>query len=66
MSPCIAATNGIPANRYGFHSGNSPCVRRYSAANWRNGKPAMYWSLFALTRKRPASAGHPSARVASA
>src|SRR4051812_36159233 len=66
MSPCMAATNGKPPKMYGFQWG-IPCPARSDcAAKSRKAYPAMYWSLYELTRNCPLSAGNASASVATA
>ena len=54
---CIAATYGIPPNRYGFHCANPPVDLSIAAPNSRNAYPATNWSLFGPARNFPASAG---------
>src|SRR5687768_17302789 len=66
MSPCMAATYGMPPNRYGFQSGKPFPSRSAAAANSRKANPAMYWSLCGLTRNCPVSAGHASDSAATA
>src|SRR6187397_2209336 len=65
MSPCIAAMNGMPPNRYGFHSGMRPCSRKNSAPKRRKPYPALNWSLIGPTRNFPASMGQQSDSMAT-
>src|SRR4051794_12331598 len=63
MSPCMAAMNGSPPNRYGFHWGIRPWARKYSAPKCRKVYPAMYWS--SPSRNFPPSIGQQTVSIAS-